>query len=357
MKVTVEHSAQMAAMREAGIPVSKIVEKFEDSYSRATVYRHSSIRLGQPARADRRVNNKGRPRKLSERDERRVLRSIPELRRSEGSFTSRRVATHAGLAPNISNRTIRRCLNKHGYGYRQSRKKGLMTQEDRENRVKFCRKVKGLKCADFWKKYISMYVDGVGFEYKTKPLDQARAPSAREWRLKSEGLKVTMKGKKEGARNANFMVGISYGEGAIAVQQYFGSITGAKCAKITEECLAPAMERSVAPRARRILQDGCPRQNSKVSINAFDKHKIKVFKIPARSPDLNPIENLFNTVKKRLRRQALDQNIEYETFEEFSERVTKTLLEFPAKDIDKIIDSMGKRVDDIIKTGGYRTKY
>ena len=225
MKVTVEHSAQMAAMREAGIPVSKIVMKFENLYSRATVYRHSSIRLGQPARADRRVNNKGRPRKLSERDEHRVLRAIPELRRSEGSFTSRRIASQAGLAANVSNRTIRRCLNKNGYGYRQSRKKGLMTAEDRENRVKFCRKIKDLKCEDFWKKYISMYVDGVGFEYKTKPLDQARAPSAREWRLKSEGLKVTMKGKKEGARNANFMVGISYGKGAIAVQQYFGSIT------------------------------------------------------------------------------------------------------------------------------------
>lgn len=70
-----------------------------------------------------------------------------------------------------------------------------------------------------------MYIDGVGFEFKTKPLDQARAPSAREWRLKSEGLKVTMKGKKEGSRNANFMVGISYEKGVIAVQQYFGTIT------------------------------------------------------------------------------------------------------------------------------------
>ena len=33
------------------------------------------------------------------------------------------------------------------------------------------------------------------------------------------------------------------------------------------------------------------------------------------------------------------------------------LLDFPAEDIDKIIDSMGKRVDDIIRSGGYRTKY
>ena len=357
MKVTVEHSAQMAAMKEAGIPISKIVKKFENLYSRAAVYRHANIRLGQPSRSDRRVNNKGRPRKLTERDERRILRSIPELRRTEGSFTSKRIASHSGLSASASNRTVRRCLNKHGYGYRQSRKKGLMTAEDKEKRVKFCKKVKNLKCADFWKQYVSMYLDGVGFEFKTKPLDQARAPSAREWRLKSEGLRVTMKGKKEGSNNANFFVGMCYKKGVIAVKQYKGPITGAKCAKITKECLAPAIEQSVAPRARMILQDGCPRQNSKVSLDAFYKHDIKVLKIPARSPDLNPIENLFHLVKKKLRRQALDQNIEQETFEEFSHRVKQTLLEFPAKDIDKIIDSMPKRVNQIIKTGGDRTKY
>jgi len=357
MKITVEHSAQMAAMREAGIPMINILRKFDKLYSRSSIYRHSNIRLGQPARADRRKLNRGRPRKLSERDQRRILRSVHELRKSEGSFTSKRVATHAGLSKAVSNRTVRRCLNTNGYKYRQSRKKGLLTSQDRENRVKFCRRVKNLKCADFWKKYISMYIDGVGFAFKTKPLDQARAPSSREWRLKSEGLKVTMKGQKEGVRNANFMVGISYRHGVIACKQYFGSITGIKMAKIIDEELAPALERSVEPRARRILQDGCPRQNSRVALDAFDKHNAKVFKIPARSPDLNPIENLFNTIKKRLRQQALDHQIEHESFEQFSERVQQTLLNFSPNDIDKIIDSMNKRVDTIIKTGGYRTKY
>ncbi len=347
----------MAAMKEAGIPMINILKKFDRRYSRASIYRHSNIRLGQPARADRRKLNTGRPRKLSERDQRRVIRSVQELRKSDGSFTSKRIASYTGLDKNVSNRTVRRCLNKNGYKYRQSRKKGLLSSQDRENRVKFCRRVKDLKCADFWKKYISMYIDGVGFEFKTKPLDQARAPSSREWRLTSEGLKVTMKGKKEGVRNATFMVGMSYRNGVIACSQYFGSITGKKMAKIIDEDLAPAVERSIEPRARRILQDGCPRQNSKTAIGAFDRNKVKVFKIPARSPDLNPIENLFNTIKKSLRQQALDRQIERETFEEFSARVKQTLLDYPSDNIDKIINSMDKRVDSIIKTGGYRTKY
>ena len=65
-----------------------------------------------------------------------------------------------------------------------------------------------------------------------------------------------MKGRKESVCNANFMVGICYRKGVITVKQYFGQITGANYANITEQCLAPALERSIQPRARRILQDG-----------------------------------------------------------------------------------------------------
>ena len=36
---------------------------------------------------------------------------------------------------------------------------------------------------------ISFYLSGKGIEFKTNPLDQARAPTSREWRLKNEGLK------------------------------------------------------------------------------------------------------------------------------------------------------------------------
>ena len=73
MKVTTEHSAQMAAMKEVGKPISEIVKLFS-MYSRATVYRHANRKLGQPSRADRRKMNKGRPAKLTERDRRKIIR-------------------------------------------------------------------------------------------------------------------------------------------------------------------------------------------------------------------------------------------------------------------------------------------
>lgn len=356
MKVTVKHSAEMASLREVGKSLPEIVKMYP-MYSRATVYRHANQALGQEAREDKRKNNPGRPSKITARDERRILRAIPRLRESEGSFSSPRIGVAANVAERMSNRTIRRCLNKHGYGYFRMRKKGLLTAEDRKKRVKFCNRIKSLRNEDFWKTHISMYLDGVGFQFKTRPLDQARTPQAREWRTRGEGLKLTTKGKKEGSVNTNFIVALSYNRGVVLCERYEGAITGQKYADIIDRAAPEAFRKSIAPRARRILQDGCPRQNSRVAMEAMDRNGAMVFKIPPRSPDLNPIENWFHIIKRRLRQQALDRQIEYETFEEFTERVQTTMLECPVSDVDAIIDSMGKRVNEVISSGGYRTKY
>ena len=48
--------------------------------------------------------------------------------------------------------------------------------------------------------------------------------------------------------------------------------------------------------------------------------------LPPRLPGFNPIKNDFNFVKSKLRAQAFEKNIVYETFEQFSVRV-KHILE------------------------------
>ena len=37
---------------------------------------------------------------------------------------------------------------------------------------------------EYWKKNIAFYLDGSGFQIKTKPHDQAQAPKSRTWRKK-----------------------------------------------------------------------------------------------------------------------------------------------------------------------------
>ena len=102
--------------------------------------------------------------------------------------------------------------------------------------------------------------------------------------------------------------------------------------------------------------DGCPRQNSRVAMRAIEKAGAKVFKIPARSPDLNPIENFFNTITMKLDNDAVEKQITRESINEFSLRVKKTMQSF-SDQIDTIIESMDKRITAVIKVRGQRTKY
>ena len=194
----------------------------------------------------------------------------------------------------------------------QARKKGLLTAKDLKDRVTFCNKVKQWVLGKaFWTHGIAMYIDGKGFQYKTNPMDQACAPKSREWRKKGEGLSLgcTAKGMKEGANNANFIVGISYNHGVVLCAQYFGAITGAKMAEIVHQSFPNAFQQSIDPRGKRVLMDGCPQQNARISVNAISDVGCKIFKIPPRSPDLNPIENFFYLVSRELKKQAVRDNI------------------------------------------------
>ena len=359
-KVTVRHSAEMAAMHQkAGRKVIDVCRSFPQ-YSIASVYRHANKKIGEEAPLNLRTRNRGRPSKFSQQDRRAILRAIPKLRQAVGSFTSPRVALEAGVADKVSNRSVRRVLNANGYRYCRSRKKGLLKPEDLKARISFCKEIRRRKLdQNFWNQQISFYLDGKGFQYKRNPFDQARAPTAREWRKPSEGLKLgcTAKGQKEGAVNCNFMVGISYNNGVNMCEQYFGPITGEKMSSIVVNSFPNAFESSINPQVKRILMDGCPRQNSRKSLNAIEEVGGMVFKIPPRPPDLNPIENFFSMVTKELKKQALEERITNETREEFSQRVKETMLCFPVEKVNKLIESMDNRVRLVLKAKGMRIKY
>ena len=159
-QVTQRHSAEIAALyQKAGVLGAKLLQLFPQ-YSKASIYRHAKKPIGEDAPCDKRTHNKGRPSKLTPKDKRRILRSVPKLRDTDGSFTSPRIAVEAGVEDKVSNRTIRRVLRSDGYSYLRSRKKGLMTKEDLKKRMTFCMKVRKLKLGqEFWNHHVSFYLD------------------------------------------------------------------------------------------------------------------------------------------------------------------------------------------------------
>ena len=90
---------------------------------------------------------------------------------------------------------------------------------------------------------------------------------------------------------------------------------------------------------------------------AMSRANAVLLSIPARSPDINPIEKIFHLVSKKLRCDALELRIQFESYKQFEERVIKTIRSIPVDVINKTILSMAKRMTSIIKRDGARTKY
>ena len=91
--------------------------------------------------------------------------------------------------------------------------------------------------------------------------------------------------------------------------------------------------------------------------NAMYKMGAKKFSMPARSPNLNSIENVFYYVRAKLHEEYLNRNITFENFEEYSTRVKNTLLSVPVQYINNTIESMDNRLSMVVKKGGKRIKY
>ena len=134
-------------------------------------------------------------------------------------------------------------------------------------------------------------------------------------------------------------------------------MNGQLIADFIRENFPQMFEHSANPKGKHFLQDGDPSQNLKNAHSAMDQVGCKLFSIPPRSPDINPIENVFHFVSKKLGEDAKAKEITHESFEAFSKRVRQTIKNFPTEITDKTIKSMNKQMKMIVTLKGERTKY
>ena len=343
--------------QDKGVPLKDLVKRYP-KYSKTSIHRHSKKQFGVE-KTDKRKQNKGRPRKLTDRDVRHIEQSLLKCREEVGDLFSTDVARECGIK-HVSNRTIRRSLRQKGYKFSQCRKKGQLSREDLQTRLKFA-KMCARKPDHVWTEGISFYLDGTGWVHKTDPSRNARTSRTRTWKKSGEALKREnlAKGKKEGVggKMAKFMVAIAYGKGVIGCHQYSGHIDGEKFADMIRIYFPDLFTNSANSIKKIFLQDGDPSQNSKVARDSWESLGYSMFSIPPRSPDLNPIENTFHLIGKKLKKDALDMKLERESYEQFCRRVRRTVLNFDKHIIDKTIASMPRRIKAVIEGKGNRTKY
>ena len=86
-----------------------------------------------------------------------------------------------GIPPAISEATFRRVLEKASLKWTRVQRKGILTKNDLELRLKFAQKVRRKLSANFWEESVGFCLDGASFTHKMNIFDQARAPRAMTW--------------------------------------------------------------------------------------------------------------------------------------------------------------------------------
>ena len=333
----------------------KIIEilSAECNISRRSVYRL----LKEPITQVEGKRGGGRPRKVDGRTMSRMVRNIKKIRKEKKNWVCQDLLDMTDIK-NISERTGQRLLNELGYKFSAARNKGVMKKGDASKRLKFAKQWVH-KDADFWKHGIAFYFDGTGFIHKTNPYEDAMSCRGKNWRKRDEGLDedCTSKGSREGdgGKQAKFFVAITYDNGVILAEQY-DKLNGESFAEFIRTHFADVFIKS-GKVTKTWLQDGDPSQNSAKSRVAQEEVGADLFPIPPRSPELNPIENLFAFVKKELRENAIKNNIKKESFAEFSLRVKHTLYSTDKERINNIIGSYGRRLSQIIVKKGGKINY
>ena len=80
--------------------------------------------------------------------------------------------------------------------------------------------------------------------------------------------------------------------------QALRKLSGKLFAEFTENKFLEIFKSSCNPTGNVFVQDDDPSQNSNAPKTALAKIGAVQFSIPPRSPDFNPVENAFNSVKK-----------------------------------------------------------
>ncbi|KAL0194626.1 hypothetical protein M9458_008198 [Cirrhinus mrigala] len=93
------------------------------------------------------------------------------------------------------------------------------------------------------------------------------------------------------------------------------------------------------------------RRQKRLASTWFKDHGIPVLNWPANSPDLNPIENLWGIVKRKMR-YARPNNAE-----ELKATIRATWALITPEQYHRLIDSMPRRIAAVIQAKGAPTKY
>jgi len=297
---------------------------------------------------------RGRPRKWTLRDVRVLKRLVRQNRRTSW----RQMALFHARRIGLSARTLRRILAKFDYKKHLAVRKPALTAKHVRARLQFARAHRDWTPED-WARVV----------WSDETAVTQSDSQVRRWvfRLPTEKLhKDCVQGTRKGPSIKVMAWGCFYGrtKGPL-VRMEGGLIMGRMYADLLSTVLLPFMEEhsDALPLAKPLIfmHDNAPVHTARVAKAVLADDGVEVMEWPAQSPDLNPIENIWHTLKYRFHQRNPDMMLEKGGVAVVQEKIWAALEEvwagFTEEDFEKVWKSMPGRMEAVIKAKGLWTKY
>ena len=128
--------------------------------------------------------------------------------------------------------------------------------------------------------------------------------------------------------------------------------------EINESCLVPFIYSQSEPVERiHIWSDGAGYHGTQANYQIYNTYGLKLLPAPPSSPDLNVLENAWNTLKSRLWKRFSITERRPHSEDELFEAACEEWEAISQDTINSWIDSMPSRISAVVKGKGWHTKW
>lgn len=318
---------KIQALRSQGLTYRQINKKIKRSCCVIHNYYKSPHTYGLKG-------NRGRKSTFTATDKRHIFRLA-----SNQSISARQIKIQLGLKQ--STRTIQRILAIYPtLIYKKLKKRPYMTEVHKIKRLEWARNCMNSNMQ--WQNIIWMdekkfNLDGPdGFQYYWH--DLRKEPKYMSRRVHGGGGIMVWTGFSWNGKTKLVII-----EGSIKSTEYIS---------ILESHLLPCSKK-IGGKNWKMMHDNCRIHTSKETKEWLNKNKIDVIDWPANSPDMNPIEDLWGI----LVRKVFENARQYYTIADLKKSVEKCWNEIASNQLHQLIDSMPNRIYELILKKGGNTEY
>jgi transposase len=328
---------EIVMLRKKKIAISELVRRFEISKPTILKYCAEAGIIGKKIKS-------GRPAKLPQAAVTILCTSF--LRKRAKSLEEGRKIMEKKFSVSISKSTVRTYLKKNKVKCYVKAKKPLLTERHKMRRMEFVRNFLEFSFLE-WKQVI--WSDECKFALTNT--------NNREfyWKHPSDPLQdAHVKKTLKFGGGSIIAWGCITAKGTGRLVRIDGIMTADKYITILEDGLLGTMEdRDLSTSTSLFMHNNDPKHTARRTKEWLQRNKIRVMDWPAQSPDMNPIENLWNIVDQKLRKRPVKPT----NVEELWTMVKEEWASIDKEVVRKLYLSMTSRIDALKKAKGGYTRY